>query len=196
MTGQREHQCSKTDRSQPCALARHHSRRMTRMRGLTLAEAMISLVLVSGVLASSLSAMGAAGTMRRSTEERHRARHLAQEMLSEVLDQAYEEPSPLMRTFGPEPLESLLFDRSLFDDVDDYDNTFTAPPRTRAGVLIPGYSDWVVMFDVAWVAPEALNTPVGSETHLKRIEVSVYKNSRKLVVLVGYCARAWKTPES
>ncbi len=90
-----------------------------RPRGLTLVEMVISIVLVAVLLLAALNMLGSASLGQRTTDGQRRGNQLAQDLMNEILLQPYaEETDP--DSFGLEGIENVPLDRSLYDDVDDY----------------------------------------------------------------------------
>src|SRR4051794_6834828 len=97
-----------------------------RPAGFTLVEALMSVVIVSTVLVAALGTVGAIGRTRQAQVERAAAAQWANQVMAEILQCYYQEPSgagPL----GPDTGEN---SRAQFDDVDDWDKwDSTAPPK-------------------------------------------------------------------
>lgn len=151
-----------------------NSPRQTRTRcGLSLVEISISTLLIGIILVTSLKTVGAVIRQRSSTADDQLGQLLASQLMSEILKHDYEEPGALP-VFGRESFESPGI-RENYDDVDDYNNWFSAP-ETRDGVAIDGLSNWRRYVKVEFVA---LNNP--SETSVtdqgvKRISVTVFQD--------------------
>src|SRR3954466_4194450 len=99
--------------------------------GLTLIEVIASTIIVSMMAVAALNALAAATKSANSIGNRAIAAGLADELMSEILMQAYSDPdsSPV---FGHESGESTTV-RSAFDDVDDYNAWNASPPQYRDG---------------------------------------------------------------
>ena len=80
-------------------------------------EAVISVVLVSVLLVSAMNTLGTSKTIQLIMSDHGRGQQLAYDLMSEILEQEYEEPIDLP-SFGVEGSESGP-SRSAFDDVDD-----------------------------------------------------------------------------
>ena len=157
--------------------ATRSSTRPTRARdragaaAFTLVESLLSVVIVSGVLVASLGTIGAIGRARAVQIERAAATQLAGQVMAEVMQCYYQEPSGA-GPFGPDSGE---LTRAAFDDVDDYDNwqSTGGTPTLRDGTALEGYGGWKVR---VMVNPARVSDPritEGLETGLKRIRVSV-----------------------
>jgi len=166
-------------------------RRTTAPRALTLAEAAVSTVIVGVLLVAALQTVGAVKTSAARTQDRDRGVLLAQELMSEILQQAYQEPTdaPL---FGPEPPESSA-SRAVYDDVDDYNGWDASPPQDKAGAVRAELAGWRQTVAVAWVAAGDLTTATGKETGLKRIVVTVTHNDLPVATLTAVKSQAAAT---
>lgn len=159
-----------------------------RVRGVTLVETALSIVLVGGVFVASMAAVGASKTGQGFVADRAKARHLAQDLMTEILVLPYEEreDAPI---HGREGGEAGL-DRRVLDDIDDYDGLDDDPLRTRDGsekAVLAGWSRQVV---VDFVQPADLTTTSGTDLGVKRITVFVSKSGVELASLVAVRTRA------
>jgi MSHA pilin protein MshD len=147
-----------------------------RIAGFSLVEATFSIVIVGVMLVAALQTAAAARVLTQRSADRSRAALLAQELMSEILQQPYEDATAGRGSFGPEAGESGPGNRSLFDDVDDYHGWSESPPRDRNGSAIGDAADWRWEVTVWWVSPAAPNLRFLSDTRLKRIEVVVSRS--------------------
>lgn len=145
-------------------------RAYTSRAGLTLAEVVVATMLVALILVGALNGVGGAVKMWSAAEQHGEAYGLAQQLLSEIMQQNYEEPD-VTPQFGREAGEPPSY-RS-YDDVDDYVSWSASPPQDKGGWDLPGFDNWTRASQVAWVERDAPNTTSGSETGLKRIIVTV-----------------------
>lgn len=158
------------------------NRRIVR-RGLNLVEVVISTMLVSITLIGAMQCVGAAFRSRGGTGDSISADQLADQMLSEILEQEYEEPdaTPL---FGPESPE-VSSSRAAWDDVDDYQNWTANPPQDRSGAVLPNLTGWQRDVLVELVDPNNPAVVVGSDQGVKRITVTVLRNGQSVATRVG-----------
>jgi len=163
-------------------------------RGFSLIEAVLSVVIVGGLLVAAMNTLGAGTTAEYTTAERSRALLLAEDLMSEILQQAYEEPSLPPGSFGRGSDESATGDRSGFDDVDDYHGWSASPPERRDGTPIAWASGFTRTVEVHRVDASDLNLVSGSDTGVKRIRVTVTRGGKELLVLTGYRTSAWQDP--
>lgn len=165
-----------------------------RRRAFTLIETVIATIIVGVTLVAALNTLGATRTGEYKIAERGRALLLAQDLTAEILQQAYADPVAGIGSFGLDTAEAVPGDRSLFDDVDDYDGWSASPPQYRDGTVIPGTEGYERVVSVAWVNPDDLLGVSGSETGVKRIVVTVEHQSRTIVSLSAYRTKLWFDP--
>ena len=169
-------------------------------RGFSLIEATVSLLLVAGLLVSALHVAGAAALTRGRAEARSRGVALAEELLSEALGVAYDDPQdgPVAGPstgwsgpgWGPEPGEASGPGRAGFDDADDYDGWVGGPPRGRDGTPIEGAGDYRRTAVVRHVDDADPSREVAHDEGLKRVVVSVSFRGRPVAEAVGLASRA------
>lgn len=108
--------------------------------GVTLAEVAISTLLVGVLMVGALRTVESSLMTWQTAAGSGEASALASQILNEVLALSYEDTGAAP-VFGPETGET-TGNRSLFDDVDDYDGWTALPPQDRAGNAIPGFAGW------------------------------------------------------
>ena len=81
---------------------------------------------------------------------------------------------------GPDSGES-SGPRSVFDDVDDYDEWNESPPQYRDGTVIPDRADWRHRVEVDHVLSSDSTQTVGSDQGVKRIQVFIEYRDEILV---------------
>lgn len=163
-------------------------------RGFTLIEAIVSLVIVSVMLVAALDTLGAARMTQYRVAERSRALALAQDLMAEILQQAYADPEYGPDSFGVGADEAATGDRSLYEDVDDYNGWSASPPEFKDGTTIPDADEYGRSVAVAWVGPADLEVASGGNTGIKRIIVTVSHQDREIITLIGYRTQAWTDP--
>jgi MSHA pilin protein MshD len=148
-------------------------------RGFTILEAAMSVAIVGVLLATSMTTFAAIAKQRKVQMERRIGYELGQQLMSEILQQYFQDPvSPV---FGPESGET----RPTFNDVDDYNSYSETSPTRKDGTALSDYSGWIRAVVVAYVDPlNPGNTAVSST--LKRVTVTVTAPSGKQYVLVGF----------
>jgi type II secretory pathway pseudopilin PulG len=156
-----------------------------------LVEAVISILIVSIMIVAALQTVGAARTADARVAERGRGLLLAQGLMAEILQQAYADPQSGLGSFGAEETAT---NRSLFDDVDDYNGWQASPPQNKAGTPIAWATGYEEQVSVAWVDPTAGFAQSASATGVKRIVVSINRGNRTVVTLTAYRTQAWQDP--
>jgi len=165
-------------------------------QALSLAETLISVVVVAVMLPAVLSTIGAAKVGQAQTVNRQLGRLLAQSLMTEVLLQDYAEPTD-SAVFGKEGGESAL-SRIDFDDVDDYHQWSASPPQSKDGTVIPERTGWGRRVVVDYVLVSDPQQSTVSDTGVKRITVTVTHNAIEVASLVAIRSGAVdrsKTPD-
>lgn len=152
-------------------------------RGLTLVEAVISMVIVAVMVSAAMNLLGATGRAKQIHVRRPIGQMLAQRLLNEVFQQVYREPveAPLFGVESPETFGS----RAAYDDVDDYHGWSASPPQYRDGTVVVNLDDWRREVAVSWVNPTDISEELPSETGLKRITVTVTDPTGRMSQAVG-----------
>lgn len=151
-------------------------------RGFSHVEILVSTLLVGVMVVSATQLLGGVVSSRTATSYAARGLHFAQQLMTEILRQAYIDN--LLPVFGPELLES-LGTRAAFDDVDDYHGWSESPLRTRTGTVIDNSSGWQRNVVVEWVNPANPSATSATDQGLKRITVTVLYGSRTVSRLVS-----------
>jgi type II secretory pathway pseudopilin PulG len=173
------------------------SARTTGRWGFTLVEAAVSIVLVGMMLVAALNAVGAARTTEKRVADRSRALWLAEDLMSEILRQHYEEPNLPVGSFGLAGSEVGDGSRALWDDVDDYHNWSASPPQQKDGTELAGFADCGRSVDVDWVEAVDFSQTSGSDTGIKQITVTVTYKQVPVLSLVAIRTNALDyVPES
>lgn len=152
-------------------------------RAISLVEAVVSIAIVGLMLAAVLNTVGAAVVTREHASEQARAVLLADDLLAEILQQAYEEPIDAAN-FGRESGETSS-SRAAYDDVDDYDDWSASPPQLKDGTAIAELDGWTRRVKIDYVTSSNLLTSTASDTGVKRITVTVSGSHIADVTLVA-----------
>lgn len=158
-------------------------------RGLSMAEAVVSIAIVGTMMVAAMSAVGAAVRTRYASLWRVQGQQLARALMAEILPAPYrdpdEDPNTPAMPLGCEPGESAT-DRSTFDDVDDFNGYQQSPPRAPDGSALTTEPNWSWRATVEWVNP---SSPGGAAsltaTSAKRITVTVLRNGAPVAALVS-----------
>jgi len=160
---------------------------------MSLIETMVSVLLVSILFAAALNTLGASARTQGSHARRETALLLAQDLMSEILQQAYEDPDQTSNPGGIETGEGSA-NRMDFDDVDDYYGWSASPPEYRNGIAIPWATGYTRTVNGEWRDRADLAQASGAETGVKAIWVTVYYNGKTLVTLSAARSAAWQDP--
>jgi type II secretory pathway pseudopilin PulG len=145
-------------------------------RGFTIIEAVVSTLIVGLMLAAALQTAASSVTTQAKLARRAQGRLLADALMTEIVQQNYEDPSgPVV--FGPESGESAGLGRAQYDDVDDYDGYTETQLQQKDGTASPDCSGWKRIVTVRWVTQANLAQTSVTETRVKRIIVEAQFNS-------------------
>ena len=142
----------------------------------------MSIAIVGGLLVAALNTVGAAKMTQTRMGRQTIGKLLAQDLLAEILQQAYEDPALAEGSFGLGADEAATGNRSLYDDVDDYHGWTASPPQEKDGTELSQFDGWLRSVVVEWVAPADL-APVGTDTRAKQITVTVAHNGEQVASL-------------
>jgi type II secretory pathway pseudopilin PulG len=149
----------------------------------TIAEAVISTVIVALMFVAALNTVGASKLTQRQAALSSQGRLFADLLLSEIRQQNYKDPGGAP-VFGCEPGESMAT-RADFDDVDDYNGWTASPPTAKDGTVLANSTGWKQAVTVEWI--DRLNPAqvLTSESNAKRITVTLSYNNMPQVTLVA-----------
>jgi len=116
---------------------------------------------------------------------------LAQQLMAEILAQAYEDPNFGPGSFGLGGDEVGDGSRALWEDVDDYDGWSASPPEDKNGNPLTGFDDWGRSVTVDWVNPDNPSQAMMSDTRVKSITVDVTHNGVPVASTVALRSAAW-----
>ena len=155
--------------------------------GLTLVEVVISTILVSFLMVTALRTTANVFQTWTVAADQSEGHFLAQQLMSEVMQQNYQDPEEPSDDLGVNSGES-TGDRSTFDDVDDYKDYTASPPKDRTNTAISGYDGWtesVVIKKVSNGNPTNERNDSFSEQRLKKISVTVTSPAGKTTTVVA-----------
>lgn len=154
-----------------CASPNSHSARASSRRGLTLMEVVISTLIVGLMTVAALNGLGSATRSGELAGNRGIAHGLADDLMSEILNTAYNDPSGTA-VFGLETGEAAP--RTNFDDVDDFHGWNQQPPKTASGATIDHRGKFRQLVTVEKVSPaDPTQVVVGADQGAKRICVTI-----------------------
>jgi type II secretory pathway pseudopilin PulG len=142
-----------------------------RRRALSLIEVVASTMIVGLMAVAALNSLGAATRSAESIGNRAVALALADELMAEITQLPYEDPSQTA-LFGRESGEAAT-PRSGFDDVDDYHNWSQSPPQYRDGTVIPDRTRWRHRVQIRRVTPSNPSQTLATDQGAKIIQVTI-----------------------
>jgi type II secretory pathway pseudopilin PulG len=151
--------------------------------GLSLIEVVASTMIVGLMAVAALNSLGAATRSSESIGNRAVALGLANELMAEIMQSAYSEPSG-GSSLGPDGGES-SGPRSAFDDVDDYHDWNKSPPQNRDGTTMPDRTEWRHRVVVTRVVPDDPTQTTSSEQGAKRICVTIEYRNQTIAEMVA-----------
>ncbi len=153
------------------------------LAAFTIVETVISTVIVAVMFVAALNTVGASRLTQYRASLVSRGRLLAESLMSEILQQDYQEPDEVP-AFGRESGE-LATTRAAYDDVDDYHGWSASPPVGKDGTPLTNTTGWVRTAQVQWVDPANPTQTVATESGVKRIMVTVAYNDVPQATLVA-----------
>jgi len=163
-------------------------------KAFTMVEAAVSILVVGAMLVAALTTVSGARLAAQSNAEACRGYALAQELMSEILRQHYQEPDRTPR-FGTEGMQEEGSSRRYYDDVDDYHQWSASPPQDKDGGTLSGFDGWRRTVTVPWVLPTDGNAYSSVETDAKKITVTVSHNGRLIASVVAVRTSAGPEPK-
>jgi len=160
--------------------------------GFSLIEVVAATMILGVVMVAALNSLGAYIRGQQRLGDRSRGWLLAQELLSEIMQQEYEEGEDTV-AFGRESGESGSL-RQDYDDVDDYNNWSASPPQDKDGNADGDLTGWTRSAVVELVDPNAPQSVVGSDQGAKRIVVTVMRDGQQVAQLTGIRTLAGPQP--
>lgn len=151
-------------------------------RGITMVETVLSTVVVSVLLAGSLSAAVSSRALSSAADHRRQALWLADELLGEVLQKSYVDPQTPSAGKGPDSGEKTRGD---FDDVDDYTDWEEKPASDASGVPIPGAERLTRVVRLSTGAASGYTTGSGIWTDFTVVRVEVYRGGALVCAIEG-----------
>jgi len=156
---------------------------LTRQRGMTLIELVISIVIIGIAAAALFSAMAAIGGRSADPLLRQQSLSIAEAYLEEILLKPYLDPA----TLDPATLldcQAIPGERKEFDDVCDYHDLDDQPPKNASGEAITALAGYRVRVSVS-----ASNLTDGTAIAAARyVEVTVTDPAGQDLLLGGYRA--------
>ena len=172
----------------------HRMKQRRRQRGVSLIEAVLSLLLISGVFVAAVNSVASARASHMLAADHIAGTLLAEQLMQEILDKAYmEEGTVVIGTDGGEN-SGKRCDR--FDDVDDYNGWSASPPIDVNGNVIPGYASYTRSVAVVWGDAWDRDSTSLTDSGVKRIVVTVSLNGKAVAQVTGFRTNEWVDPAS
>lgn len=152
-------------------------------RGVTLIECAGASIILGIMITAGLRAAAGAGASQATSARALNGSLLAESLMNEILERAYSEPDGASG-MGIDSGETAS-DKSTFDDVDDFHNWAESPPRSPDGSIAPNMAQWARSAKVFRAVVASPETSTGTETGLKRIEVTVSYAGKIVCALTG-----------
>jgi len=150
-------------------------------RGITMAETIVSTLLVGLVLASTIQIVGPIVRSGSVMADQLVASNLALELSEEISTKHFTSPVlDDLESMGPGVGET----RSTYDDIDDYHGMTNKPPQLSTGRELANLSGWVRTVKVVHVDVNNPRVEAGSYTGLKSVTVTVSKDGVTLASMV------------
>ncbi len=121
-------------------------------RAFGLIEVIISTVIVGTMLVAALEAVALAKIGMQVVQRQSTGTYLAEDLMSEILQRDYADAEYGLGSFGRSEAEAATGDRSLFDDVDDYNGWLANPPQAKDGSELAEFAEWKRSVSVQWVS--------------------------------------------
>ena len=166
-------------------------------RGITLLEAVITIVLVGVMLVAAINTVAVSKAGQRIIRDDRAGRQLAEQLMDEILSQPYADESvletlleevlvwdsPTAVTLGPDGVEGDVVNRTLFDDIDDYHLWTASPPIDADGKSMTEYSEYERQVVVKLSSADDARDDVAQETGARRVMVRVLRNGVQVAQL-------------
>jgi MSHA pilin protein MshD len=149
--------------------------------GFAMVEAMLASVIMAVAVAAALSTACSTATYQLRSAQHARAGALADDLVSEIMYQAYQDPVYPTTTLGPDTGERTTL-RADWNDCDDYNGWTESPLQNKDGSAIANTTGWTRSVVVNWVTVADPTVTSTTETGVKRIVVTVTNGSGAKVV--------------
>jgi type II secretory pathway pseudopilin PulG len=159
------------------------------LRGFTLIEATLSLVIVGLLLVAAVNTLAITRRTQKTVANNLVGKQLALDLTNEILAQSYMAPTA-PDVFGLEPGKSNA-NRAQFTDVDDYNGWTESPPQDRSGNSLAGTTGWTRSVTVVWADPSTWAASSLTNTGLKLITVTASYQNVPIATVNSYRSIAW-----
>lgn len=136
--------------------------------GLTIIEAVMSVMVTSIVLVAALETLGLVGRSRSITERHSVGVMLAEDLLAEVLSRPFDDHGKTS------PIEGKAGSRASFVSIADYDGWRVSPPQDITGDELTEYASYERRVSVTFVGDDL--SAAGTDTGIRLVTVEVLRN--------------------
>lgn len=164
-------------------------------RGMTLIETVVSVAVVSVLLAGALNTTGQAAVSRRLAGDRRLGEKLCSDLMAEALARPYLDPDTGINGDGPAPEEVSTTNRLEFDDVDDFHGWKASPPLTRDGKLIAGTTGLARQISVTKYNAKSGTDLFAYSGEVKLVVVTVSRGDKQVAQTSAVRVLAWDARE-
>lgn len=154
-----------------------------RRHGVTFAEVTVATAIVGMLIVAALRTLGGATQASRYTAEHAIGLLLAGDLMSEIMNAEYAEPTETA-VFGIEPSESSTV-RAAYDDVDDYNGWDASPPQLKDGTVMSDKAGWRRTVSVRYLEDQNLGAETATDRGVKEITVTVNAGARQITELTA-----------
>lgn len=152
-------------------------------------ETLIAIPFVGFVLVAALNNVGSARLAAQKVSTQGQANRFAESLLSEILLLPYEDASDAPGPAGPTVVELATGNRSLFNDINDYNAWTASPPQSKSGVPVAGASRYRERVKIIPLDPTTYLPTGGSDLGLVRVVVETLLDEQPLVTLTRFRTR-------
>lgn len=163
---------------------------------ITLVESIVSMTIVGVMLVAALNTVGAARLVQSTELQRQRAYTFAQALLSEIMNQAFEDSADTLNLPGPTAAEAATGNRSLFNDVNDYTGWTASPPQRKDGSAVPDSTGWRETVNIKFLNPATFKDTGGQNLGIVQITVQMSNRGGVVAELTALRARGISTPQA
>lgn len=161
-------------------------------RGITLVETVLSLLILGGAFVAALNTIASARGAQGIVTQRQFGLTLAEDLMAEILSKPFYHEGA---SVGPEVDEMAAFNRSLFDDMDDFHSWSSSPPVHPDGEKIAGAEGYSRQVEVTYVQLSNPSATSHSDQGVMRITVTVKYGRKVVATLTSFRTDAWQSPQ-
>lgn len=163
---------------------------------MTIAEAAIATLIVGVMLVAAMTSVAASRTIRGRVADRVRAQQLALDLMSEILQQGFLDPSASatpVSTSGSSAVATTApaGSRAGWTYVSDYNGLLDSPPQTKSGTAIPDVTSWTRTVTVQWADPTTFAPSSSANTGIFLVNVTVMRGNLVLASINAIRTNAW-----